>query len=127
MDSILSVTPSIARALYPIKEAEVILATSHAQIYRLINSGKLDARKIGARSFITASSLEAFLVSLPKVGEAVRSASATVRQERTNPRSLLPTATDSAPGPTASASTPPSCDHGQTGEQPTAGLKRSAR
>jgi hypothetical protein len=60
----------VARALYPIKEAEVILSTSHAQIYRLINAGKLDARKIGTRSFITAASLDAFLSSLPKVGEA---------------------------------------------------------
>ena len=64
-------TPGIARALYPIKEAEVILSTSHAQIYRLINSGRLDARKIGSRSFITAVSLDAFLASLPKVVEVV--------------------------------------------------------
>jgi helix-turn-helix protein len=70
MHSALSGAPGIARALYPIKEAEVILSTSHANIYRLINSGRLDARKIGARSFITAASLEAFLTSLPKVGEA---------------------------------------------------------
>jgi hypothetical protein len=70
MHSVPSTAPGIARALYPVKEAEVILSTSHAQIYRLINSGRLDARKIGARSFITASSLEAFLASLPKVGEA---------------------------------------------------------
>jgi hypothetical protein len=62
--------PALARALYPIKEAEVILSTSHAQIYRLINAGRLDARKIGSRSFITAVSIEAFLTSLPKVGEA---------------------------------------------------------
>jgi hypothetical protein len=66
----LSGANGIARALYPIKEAEVILSTSHAQIYRLINAGKLDARKIGSRSFITAASIEAFLASLPKVGEA---------------------------------------------------------
>jgi hypothetical protein len=66
-----SIAPgAIARALYPVKEAEVILATSHAQIYRLINGGKLDARKIGARTFITAASLESFLAALPKIGEA---------------------------------------------------------
>ena len=63
-------TPGIARALYPIKEAEVILSISHAQIYRLIDAGRLDARKIGSRSFITAASIDSFLASLPKVGEA---------------------------------------------------------
>jgi predicted DNA-binding transcriptional regulator AlpA len=60
----------VARALYPIKEAEVILSISHAQIYRLINGGRLDARKIGSRTFITAASIEAFLTSLPKLGAA---------------------------------------------------------
>ena len=70
MHSVLSGAPAIPRALYPIKEAEVILSTSHAQIYRLINAGRLDARKIGSRSFITAASMESFLASLPKVGEA---------------------------------------------------------
>ena len=60
----------IARALYPIKEAEVILSTSHAQIYRLIAAGRLDARKIGSRSYITAASLEQFLAALPKISEA---------------------------------------------------------
>ena len=66
----LSGAPGIARALYPIKEAEVILGVSHAQIYRLIGADRLDCRKIGSRSFITAASLEAFLTSLPKIGEA---------------------------------------------------------
>jgi hypothetical protein len=62
----LSSATAISRALYPIKEAEVILSTSHAQIYRLIGAGHLDCRKIGSRSFITAASIEAFLTSLPK-------------------------------------------------------------
>jgi hypothetical protein len=69
----LSSVPSylgVARALYPIKEVEVILSTSHAQIYRLISAGRLDARKIGSRSFITGTSIEAFLTLLPKIGEA---------------------------------------------------------
>jgi hypothetical protein len=70
MHTALSGAPAIARALYPIKEAEVILSTSHAQIYRLIGSGRLDARKIGSRSYITAASIDQFLASLPKVGEA---------------------------------------------------------
>ena len=66
----LCAAPGIARAHYPVKETEVILGVSHAQIYRLIGSGKLDGRKIGSRTFITASSIESFLASLPKVGEA---------------------------------------------------------
>lgn len=70
MLSSLSGAPAIPRALYPIKEAEVILSVSHAQIYRLIDAGRLDARKIGSRSFITATSIETFLASLPKVGAA---------------------------------------------------------
>jgi hypothetical protein len=70
MVSALSTSPAIPRALYPIKEAEVILSVSHAQIYRLIDAGRLDARKIGSRSFITAASIASFLTSLPKVGGA---------------------------------------------------------
>jgi hypothetical protein len=65
-----STIAGIARALYPIKETEVILGISHAQIYRLLSAGRLDGRKTGSRSFITGASIEAFLASLPKIGEA---------------------------------------------------------
>ena len=61
---------TIARALYPVKETEVLLSVSHAQIYRLIGNGRLDARKIGSRTFITAQSIESFLATLPKIGAA---------------------------------------------------------
>ena len=57
-----------ARMLYPPKETEAILSVSHAQLYRLIGAGRLDARKIGARTFITAGSIIEFLKSLPKAG-----------------------------------------------------------
>jgi len=67
----LSSAQGICRALYPLKEAEVILSISHAQIYRLIGAGRLDARKIGSRTFIAADSIERFLKSLPRVGEPV--------------------------------------------------------
>ncbi len=60
----------IARALYSPKETEVLLSVSHAQLYRLIGAGRLDARKIGSRTFVTVESIETFLTSLPKVGEA---------------------------------------------------------
>jgi len=45
---------------------------SHAQLYRLIGAGRLDARKIGSRTLITAESIEAFLGSLPKIGPEER-------------------------------------------------------
>jgi Helix-turn-helix domain len=68
-----SFSGSAVRALYPIKEAEVILSISHAGIYRLIGAGRLDARKIGSRTFIAADSIERFLQSLPRVGQPVPS------------------------------------------------------
>jgi len=56
------------RALYSPRETETLLSVSHAQLYRLIGAGRLDARKIGSRTLITAESIEAFLASLPKIG-----------------------------------------------------------
>jgi hypothetical protein len=56
-----------ARMLYGTKETEALLSVSHAQLYRLIGAGRLDARKIGARTFITAESIIEFLASLPKL------------------------------------------------------------
>jgi excisionase family DNA binding protein len=58
--------PLPARALYSPKETEAILGISHATCYRLINAGKLDARKIGGKTAITAASIERFLALLPK-------------------------------------------------------------
>jgi hypothetical protein len=57
-----------ARMLYATKETEALLSVSHAQLYRLIAAGRLDARKIGSRTFITAESIVEFLASLPKLG-----------------------------------------------------------
>jgi hypothetical protein len=59
----------LQRELYSPREAEHILSVSHATLYRLINSGRLDARKIDGKTVITAPSIRAFLASLPKVGE----------------------------------------------------------
>jgi excisionase family DNA binding protein len=53
--------------LYSPKEAETILGISHATLYRLINSGQLDARKIGGKAVITHQSLEVFITALPAV------------------------------------------------------------
>jgi excisionase family DNA binding protein len=55
-----------ARALYSPREAERILSISHATIYRLISAGKLDARKLGGKTVITAASIERLITELPK-------------------------------------------------------------
>jgi hypothetical protein len=58
------------RELYSPKEAEHILSISHATLYRLINAGRLDARKIDGKTVITAGSIRQFVSELPKVAEA---------------------------------------------------------
>ena len=60
----------LQRELYSPREAEHLLSISHATLYRLIAASRLDARKIDGKTVITASSIRAFLASLPKVGEA---------------------------------------------------------
>jgi excisionase family DNA binding protein len=55
-----------SRLLYSPKETEALLGISHATCYRLINAGKLDARKIGGKTAITAASIERFLAGLPR-------------------------------------------------------------
>jgi excisionase family DNA binding protein len=57
--------PVAPRALYSPRETERILSISHATCYRLISSGKLDARKLGNKTLITAQSIERFLAELP--------------------------------------------------------------
>jgi excisionase family DNA binding protein len=56
-----------ARMLYGTKETEALLSVSHAQLYRLIAAGRLDARKIGSRTFITNESIHEFIAALPKL------------------------------------------------------------
>jgi Helix-turn-helix domain len=53
-----------ARALYTPRETQRILSISHAQLYRLIGRGQLDARKIGRGTYITAQSIDRFLGDL---------------------------------------------------------------
>ena len=55
----------LARELYSPREVEQILGISHATLYRLINAGRLDARKIDGKTVITVASLEAFIDALP--------------------------------------------------------------
>lgn len=60
---------SVQRALYSPRETEAILGISHATLYRLINSGRLDARKINNKTVITDESIRRFIQALPKAGE----------------------------------------------------------
>jgi len=60
----------VQRALYSPREAEAILGISHATLYRLINAGRLDARKIDNKTVITDESIRRFIEALPKAGEA---------------------------------------------------------
>jgi predicted DNA-binding transcriptional regulator AlpA len=60
----------VQRELYSPREAEHILSVSHATLYRLINAGRLDARKIDGKTVITEQSIRQFIAGLPKVGEA---------------------------------------------------------
>jgi excisionase family DNA binding protein len=63
-----ALVPIPTRALYSPKETEAILNVSHATCYRLIAAGKLDARKLGGKTAITAASIERLLAELPRVG-----------------------------------------------------------
>jgi excisionase family DNA binding protein len=71
-DDLLVGTPAEppARMLYSPRETAAILGLCHATVYKLIGDGRLDARKIGGGTRITRDSIETFIASLPRVGEA---------------------------------------------------------
>ena len=58
----------LGRLLYSPAETEAILGISHATVYRLIRVGRLDSKKIGSKTVITAESIERLIAELPKVG-----------------------------------------------------------
>ena len=47
------------RLIHPPRETEILLGISHAQVYRLINAGRLKAVKVGSRTGITRESIDA--------------------------------------------------------------------
>jgi hypothetical protein len=57
----------LGRLFYSPREVEAILGISHAGLYRLIAVGKLDARKLGGKTLITAESIERLASSLPQL------------------------------------------------------------
>jgi excisionase family DNA binding protein len=66
-DPIQSQSTTAAPLLYSPREAETLLGVSHATLYRLIRARRLDARKIGTATRITAASIERLLAELPTV------------------------------------------------------------
>jgi excisionase family DNA binding protein len=56
------------RLLYSPAEAEQLLGVSHATLYRLIKSRRLDARKVGSSTRITAQSIHNLIARLPQLG-----------------------------------------------------------
>ena len=54
-----------ARLLYSPSETEKMLGISHATLYRLLADGRLDAKKIGRKTAVTAESIERFIAGLP--------------------------------------------------------------
>jgi excisionase family DNA binding protein len=60
---------TLKRALYSPKEVRQILGVSHATVYRLLAAARLDGRKLGNKTTITAESVERLVAELPKIGE----------------------------------------------------------
>jgi hypothetical protein len=58
--------PKRPRLLYRSRDAMAALGCGHSKFYELINRGVLDARRFGARTYVTAESLEAFVHLLPR-------------------------------------------------------------
>jgi excisionase family DNA binding protein len=57
----------MSKFLYRTSEAKTALGCGTTTLYALINSGRLEARRLGKRTYITAESLETFIASLPAV------------------------------------------------------------
>jgi hypothetical protein len=57
----------ISKFLYRTSEAKAAIGCGTSKLYSLINSGVLEARRFGHRTYITGASLEAFVASLPRV------------------------------------------------------------
>lgn len=60
-----AMTSSRARSMTP-RETEEILRISHSSVYRLIAAAKLDARKLGNKTLITAESIARLIGELPR-------------------------------------------------------------
>jgi excisionase family DNA binding protein len=54
------------RRLYPLAEAIQLLGISRAQVYVIIARGELHAKKVGKLTMIPATSIDAYIDSLPE-------------------------------------------------------------
>jgi hypothetical protein len=57
----------LVKLLYKTSEAKAAIGCGNTKLYELINSGILEARRLGRKTYITAESLEVFVASLPPV------------------------------------------------------------
>jgi excisionase family DNA binding protein len=55
---------------YSVPETMCVLGLCRDSVYRLIREGKLSARKIGRRTVVVDTDLQAFLEGLPILGKA---------------------------------------------------------
>src|SRR4051812_45733703 len=60
--------------LLSVRDTEAVLRLSHASIYALIKSGKLDALKVGSATRITRRSIEQLINSSPRVRDKLLAA-----------------------------------------------------
>jgi hypothetical protein len=58
------------KLVYRPAEAQAALGIKNTLFWQLVKEGKLEARKIGAATVITAESLQAFVANLPKSNAA---------------------------------------------------------
>jgi len=58
------------RRAYSVPEAMCVLGLCRDSVYKLIREGRLPARKIGRRTVVLETDLQAFLEALPKLGAA---------------------------------------------------------
>jgi excisionase family DNA binding protein len=61
---------TVNRAAYTIAETLALTGLGRDKLYSLINEGRLPAHKLGRRTLVIATDLEAFLKSLPVIGRA---------------------------------------------------------
>jgi excisionase family DNA binding protein len=85
--------------LYTTREARTALGVGNTTFYRLINARKLDARRLGRRTYITAESLEGLVASLkPAMTPTMAQAEQPLGADRHSPQDRF---TSLAPRPPA--------------------------
>jgi excisionase family DNA binding protein len=60
----------LPRLLYRLAEVQSLLGVSRPTIFRLLRAGRLEGKKIGSRTVVTAKSIERFIDGLPSAGRS---------------------------------------------------------